>query len=208
MILSGLRIAARDVRCRSAHARTGAVRAAAARNPGRDTACIVDACGARLPGTRSPIGPYSDCSTAARLAAPGTTQNSSVGVQQPGNRQRDCMCRHISKVGKALVVNLLLPAHRVELDDLDLLGVVQIGDRRIVEREMTVDADAEAHDVDRGLAEKGRVTCCFRAPDPAPARSDGPRRKRCARTSDASAKPRSAPAHPREARDIRPCGRL
>ena len=46
-------------------------------------------------------------------------------------------------------VDLLRPAGPVELDHLDVEGIVEIGDRRIVEREMPVLSDAETTQVQR-----------------------------------------------------------
>ena len=59
------------------------------------------------------------------------------------------MCRNIGQLCEAAVVDLLRPAGRVEPNDLDEHGIEKIGDRRVVERQVPVLADACAHDVGR-----------------------------------------------------------
>ena len=65
----------------------------------------------------------------------------SIGAQQPGNRQGERAFGHRRKIRKATVIDLLLAADFVEFDDLDVVRIGEIGDRRIVEGDVAVDAD-------------------------------------------------------------------
>ena len=55
-------------------------------------------------------------------------------------------------VGEVALVHLLEPARPIELDDLHVEGVVEVGDGRVVEGQMAVLADAEAAEVERVVA--------------------------------------------------------
>src|SRR4051794_12553367 len=57
------------------------------------------------------------------------------------------MSRHVVDREETAVVDLLLAAGLVEADDLDQKGVEEIGDGRVVEREVAVLADPRANDV-------------------------------------------------------------
>ena len=59
-------------------------------------------------------------------------------------------------------MHLLLPASLVELHGLHGERVVEVGDRRIVERDMPVLADAHADDVDGRVTEEGGVPRALR----------------------------------------------
>ena len=96
---------------------------------------------------------------ADRLPLRGTRDDAEqpVRVEQARDRQRDGARRHLGDGPERAVVHLLPPADRVERDDLDRQRVGEVGHRRIVEREVAVHPDAEAHDVERRLGEQGRV---------------------------------------------------
>ena len=59
------------------------------------------------------------------------------------------MCGHRGDVGEVSFADLLAPARVVELHDLDVEGIGEVGDGRVVERQVTVLADAEAAQVER-----------------------------------------------------------
>ena len=63
---------------------------------------------------------------------------------------------------EAPVVYLLLTTDVVELHGLHPLRVVEVRDRRIVERDVSVLADAHHHDVSRGLLQDLRVAFALR----------------------------------------------
>ena len=122
---------------------------------------------------RWPIGSVrARARTASRLAGPGTTQNSRSAAQQPRNGQRDGARRHgverressrrpPAAAGRSASSSTIFTSS----------GIVEIGDRRVVEGDVAVHADAEADDVDRRLGEQRRIVA-RRAPP-------GRRRARC-----------------------------
>jgi hypothetical protein len=59
---------------------------------------------------------------------------------------RDCV-----KLSKAAIVNLLKAAPIIERHNLDGLRIVEVGDMRIVESDVSVLADANAGDIQRML---------------------------------------------------------
>ena len=80
-------------------------------------------------------------------------------------------CVGTSSIGREVAFADLLAARRgLERDDLHVERVVEVGDRRIVEREVAVLADAAAAEVERMRAEQRGVAV---APPPA--------RRRCRR---------------------------
>ena len=105
------------------------------------------------------------------------------------------------------LVDLLQAAGRVELDHLDVERVVEVGDRRVVERQMPVLTDAEAAQVEWVPAQEPRVAVALgfgvaRAPRRSTPRWGGPV-PRCARGSSAG----SPPGGLGRRRRTRPCGR-
>src|SRR6185437_4203549 len=107
-------------------------------------ACLVraqDACGAAF--RDRPLERQPHC-----LALGGARHHAiePLRPQQARHRQRHCLQRYVGEPGKALVIDLLLPADLVEVDQLDVERVVEIGDWRVVEGNVAVDPDAEADD--------------------------------------------------------------
>jgi hypothetical protein len=100
---------------------------------------------------RGQMGPVRAARTGSALRASGTMAStwparSRAGMVTvmawspwPGRRQ----------VGEVALVDLLLPAGRVELDHLDVERVVEVGHRGVVEGQVPVLADAQAAQVER-----------------------------------------------------------
>ena len=101
-------------------------------------------------------GPSSAARTGSALRASGTIA-SVPGAQQPGHRDRDRAGRNVGDGREVAFAHLLELAAIVELDDLDDERVVEVGDRRVVEREVPVLADTEAAEIDRVLLDQARV---------------------------------------------------
>ena len=109
------------------------------------------------PGHAVPFGPSSAARTGGALRASGTIASTCRGAERARARDRDRAGRHVGERREVPLPHLLLLAAVVELDDLHDERIVEVGDRRIVEREVTVLADAEAAHVDRMVDEQLRV---------------------------------------------------
>ena len=81
--------------------------------------------------------------------------------KQGRDRQRDGVRRNGIEAGKTAVIHLLLTTGGVERDDFYQAFVVKICDRRIIERDVTIFTDAEAHEIDRHLRKKLSVSLAF-----------------------------------------------
>lgn len=64
-------------------------------------------------------------------------------------------------MGKAPVIYLLLSARRIESNNLDGKRIIEVRDRRIVERKVAILADAHANQVERALGEKTSIASGF-----------------------------------------------
>ena len=78
-------------------------------------------------------------------------------AEQRGNGDGDGVRGHRVDVGEVALAHLLATARVVELHHLDVERVVEVGDGRVVEREVPVLADAEAAEVERMVAEQRGV---------------------------------------------------
>ena len=83
------------------------------------------------------------------LARAGHDDRDDRCPQQCGDRQGVGMGRDVVEPLEAAVVELLITAGRVEPHDLDEDRVEEVGDRRVIERQVAVLADARADDVGR-----------------------------------------------------------
>ena len=81
--------------------------------------------------------------------------------EQGRNRQRDGVCRNGIEGSKAAVIHLLLTTRDVERDGFYQAFIVKICDGRIIERNVTIFTDAQAHEVDRHLRKKLPVSLAF-----------------------------------------------
>src|SRR5262249_42965337 len=97
----------------------------------------------------------------AALGGAGDHAEEVSAVGDRGDRERQGVGGDGGEGGEAAVVDLLLAAGVVERDDLGDLRVVEIGDGGVVEGDVAVLADAQAHDVDGGLAEQVGVAAAF-----------------------------------------------
>ena len=102
-----------------------------------------------MAGHDSLIGPRRVVKHGVGLARAGHDDRDDRRAQKRGDRQGIGMCRHVGRLCEAAVVELLGAAGRVEPDHLDEHRVEEVGDRRIVERQVAVLADAGADDVGR-----------------------------------------------------------
>src|SRR5206468_9979261 len=70
--------------------------------------------------------------------------------------------RHRVQTREVTFAHLLLAAGFIELDQLEPVGVVEIGHRRIVERKMPVLPDAQTAEIDGLGSQQTRVAFAFR----------------------------------------------
>ena len=153
------------------------------------------------------IGPSSARRTGSAFRASGTMAKTRAGAQQRRNRDRQRVGRHRVDIGEVTLPHLLAPAGVVELDDLHVGGIVEVGDRRVVEREVAVLTDPETAEVERMRPQQrcvpvalgvrvGRVAVGSRGTRP------GAAARRLARACSG----RSRQGGRREDRGTRPCG--
>ncbi len=84
-----------------------------------------------------------------RLARFGHDHEHASRTQQRRDRDGDRMGRHVVERREVPLPHLLAPRRELERDDLDVAGIVEVRDGRIVEREVTVLPDAAAAEVQR-----------------------------------------------------------
>ena len=106
--------------------------------------------------------------TGAALRASGTLAKTCAGAQQRGDGDGDRVRRHLVDRREMALVHLLSPACDVELDHLHIDRVVEIGHRRVVEREVAVLADAQAAQVERMPLAAGPRTVALGLRSPVP----------------------------------------
>jgi len=90
------------------------------------------------------------------FADSGNSAENCTSVEQGRKCDGERACRDLVQCGKAFVIDLLLAALQVELDDLHGQGIVEVSGR-IVEGEMSVGSDAAAYDVDGCGAKLPRI---------------------------------------------------
>ena len=108
-------------------------------------------------GARRRNGAFDGGAHRGRFARAGHVDAEATRLAKHGNGQRERMTRHSVERGKTTVVNLLLAARMIQLDDLYELRVCEIRDGRIVECDVAVFADAHANQINRFFAQQHRV---------------------------------------------------
>ena len=129
------------------------------------------------------------------------------GPQQGRDGHGDGLVGHVGLGGEVALVDLLAPAGLVQRHHLHIERVVEVGDRRVVEGQVPVLADAQAAEVERKLAQQfGVASALRRRAGPArrgSGRPAGGRAPRSARGSSAGSRPDGRGRR----RRTRPCGR-
>jgi len=100
-------------------------------------------------GQSVPTGPVSAARTAAAFRFSGTLTTRTPGESNAGIVQRDRRRRHRRHVGEVAFADLLLTRYVVEPDLADPPRIVEVGDERLVERQVAVLADPHQHEIDR-----------------------------------------------------------
>ena len=95
------------------------------------------------------IGPCSASRTGAALRASGTIASTRRRAHERGDRDGDRVRRHVVDRREVPFADLLAARRGLERDDLHVDGIVEVGDGRIVEREVPVLADPAAAQVER-----------------------------------------------------------
>ena len=141
------------------------------------------------------------CAPRERSRAPSTR------AQQRGDGDGDGVRRHRVHVGKVALTHLLATARVVELHHLHVERVFEVGDGRVVEREVSVLADAETTEVESVDAEQRRVPFAL-APRRLPRlpRCCGTRRRARVRRAVRVDSAGSSRDGRRRCRRTRPCG--
>jgi hypothetical protein len=86
------------------------------------------------------------------LAASGYRAEDCVSCEESGYGNRERLVRYVAKGREALVIHLLLPTLRIEIDDLDGKRIFKVG-RRIVKREMAIGPKAATDNINRSGVE-------------------------------------------------------
>ena len=89
-----------------------------------------------------------------RLAGFGNDRQDPPGAQERRDGHGDRVRRDVVDRCEVALGHLLAAGSGLERDDLDVERIVEVGDRRIVEREMPVLADAAAAQVERVRAQE------------------------------------------------------
>jgi hypothetical protein len=80
-----------------------------------------------------------------------------IGSQEARDRQRQCLLWNVIVMRKTLIVDLLLATGLVKSDNLDVERIMEIRYGGVIERNMAVNADPEADEVDGRLGKASRV---------------------------------------------------
>ena len=94
------------------------------------------------------IGASSVSRTGLAFRDSGTITSTPPGGEQSRDRDRDGTGRDVVDRGEVALPYLLTPGRVLEVDHLDGFGIVEVGDRWIVEREMAVLADTRATEIE------------------------------------------------------------
>jgi hypothetical protein len=86
-----------------------------------------------------------------------------IGSQEARDRKRQCLLGNIVVMREALIIDLLLAAGLVKSDNLDVERVMEIRHGGVIERNMAVNANPKADDVDGCLGKASRVGLCRRS---------------------------------------------
>ena len=137
-----------------------------------------------------------------RLLGSGHDERDHPAGEDRGHRHGQREPGHVLEPVERAVADLLAPARVVDLDRLDRQRVVEVGDVRIVEREVAVLADADQREVDPAVGEQRavarasaaavRTACRRRAARPA----RGGRGTRCGRRATCRTPARGRAAGP------------
>ncbi len=109
--------------------------------------------GGTFRGNRSGKGPMNG--GALQSTWNGTDKRSAI--HQRRNRQRDRLFRNGVDIRITSIINLLLTADIVQIDDFDQLRIVKIR-RRVVKRDMPILADPHANDIDLPFRKNPSIT--------------------------------------------------
>ncbi len=99
-------------------------------------------------------GPCNVLSTASRFDGTRNDAEQPVRPHQARHRKRDGAMWNGGQVREAIVIHLLLPADLVQFNHLNVERIGEIGDGRIIERNVSVHADPEADEIDRRLVQQ------------------------------------------------------
>jgi hypothetical protein len=80
-----------------------------------------------------------------------------IGSQETRDRQRQCLLGNVAIMHETLIIDLLLAAGLVKSNNLDVERVMEIRHGGVIERNMAVNADPEADEVDGRLGKASRV---------------------------------------------------
>ena len=87
----------------------------------------------------------------------GDVNTEAFRLAENGDGEGERVERYVGEGGEAAVVDLLLAAAEVELDDFYEVGVFEVGHGRIVESDVAIFANAQADEIDGFFLEEGGV---------------------------------------------------